>query len=278
MRWEPVKELRWRARPGGRLRALCAASGLVRAPRGFWVVADDLHHLVFLPDARGHGRGVRLFEGKLPDDPEKRKRRKKDLEALIELPDGRLLAFPSGSKPRRRRAALWDGKRAATLELDAPLAALDRRIPQLNVEGGFVDGEDLVLLQRGNGRAGFNGVIRAALSAFLAGRLESLRVRRGALGDWDGATLGFTDGFLRDGTIYFCAAAEHGKDTYRDGEIAGTIVGTLGPRGPVVLSRLPGRKLEGLAPGPGGSLYAVTDADDPSRPSLLLRARLNPRA
>lgn len=285
--WQTLKLLRWRARPGG-LRPLCAGSGLARVAGGFWAVADDLNHLVSVPDGKAAGRGHRLFPGEPPRGAARRKRVKKDLEALIDLGDGRLVAFPSGSKKRRCRGSLISldarGRFAGAREIDfRPLLEILSDIPDLNIEGGYVSRRRLVLLQRGNGRAGVNARIKLSLKGFLKG-LESrwrrsalrLKVRPVPLGSWDGVGLGFTDGFFHDGVAYFSAAAEAGKDTVRDGRIAGSVVGAL-PKGgkPVILARLKGEKIEGLAlkSEKGGLLEicAVTDADDPRRPSRLLR-------
>ena len=285
--WTELKLLRWRDR--GVLRPLCAGSGLARVRGGFWAVADDLHHLVRVPDGRGAGAGRRLFPGEPPRDPARRKKTKKDLECLIDLGGGRLVAFPSGSKERRRVGSLirLDGRgrfmSAREVDFGPLLSLLGERVPGLNVEGGFVRGKRVVLLQRGNGRAGFNALVKLRLKAFLRGleghwKPSALRpkIRRVPLGSWGRASLAFTDGFCLDGIAYFAAAAEGGKDTYRDGRVFGSVVGVLPRRGkPVILARLPGEKIEGLAPRARKDgrleLCAVTDADDPNRPSRLLR-------
>ncbi len=282
--WESVRRLRWRE-GAGPWRPLCAASGLVKAGGRLWIVADDLNHLVELPS----GRGRRLFPGELPRDAARRKKVKKDLEALIALTPRLLLAFPSGSKKRRDRGALvaldgrgrWMGARE--FDFGPLLRALDRDIPGLNIEGGFVAGRELVLLQRGNGRKRFNALVSYrvdALRAWLDGRraLPAARVTRVRLGAWEGVPLSFTDGFFHGGAVYFAAAAEVTDDPVLDGEVKGSVVGALS-RGRVrVLARLPGVKVEGLAleSSRGGRLrvLAVTDADDPKRPSWLLRLRL----
>ena len=284
--WITVRRLRWRANGRGPWLPLCAASGLVKAGARLWVVADDLHHLVELPSGRGH----RLFLGEPPRDPVRRKKVKKDLEALVALPGGRLLAFPSGSKKRRALGALvalgaggrWAG--SCVLDCGALLRALGKAVPGLNIEGGFVAGDRIALLQRGNGRKRLNALIEYSLDAFLAwvdGRrsVPKARVRRVRLGAWDGTPLSFTDGFFHGGVVYFCAAAERTDDPVRDGEVAGSVVGVLerGER-PRVLARFPKVKLEGLAldaaRGRRLSVLAVTDADDPRRPALLLRGSI----
>lgn len=287
MTWDTLKLLRWRH--DGALRPLCAGSGLARVRGGFWAIADDLNHLIRVPDGKSPGRGYRLFAGEPPLDALERKRLKKDLEALIDLGGGRLLAFPSGSKDRRCRGSLITldrkGRLKTAREIDfRPLMdMLGSAIPDLNIEGGYVSRKRLVLLQRGNGRRAFNAVVKLRLKAFskgLEGRWRPaalrLRVKKVPLGFWGRVALSFTDGFFHDGTAYFAAAAEGGKDTYQDGKISGSVVGAL-PKGgkPVILARLKGEKIEGLALKSVKDdlleVCAVTDADDPRRPSRLLR-------
>lgn len=289
-RWEVLKPLRWRARPGEPLRPLCAASGLVRVRGGFWAAADDLNHLIRIPDGKGAGKGRRIFPGEPSADEARRKRVKRDLEALIDLGGGRLVAFPSGSKNRRCRGTVVElsaggaFKRCREIDFRPLMDMLSERIDDLNIEGGYVSGRRLVLLQRGNGKAGFNGTVKLRLKAFLKGlegrwRPSALRikVRRVRLGSWGRTPLCFSDGFFHEGTAYFSAAAEGGKDTYRDGEIGGSVVGALRKGGkPVILSRLKGEKIEGLALKSVKDdlleICAVTDNDDPRRASRLLRA------
>jgi len=287
--WETVKALRWRAVPGGPAKPFCAGSGLARVSGGFWAVADDLNHLVRIPDGKGAGIGRRIFPGELPADAVKRKRVKRDLESLIDLGGGRLVAFPSGSKGHRCRGSLIEltsrgrFKRASEIDFRPLMNLLGEEIPDLNIEGGYVSRKWLVLLQRGNGKAGCNAVVKLRLKAFLKG-LEGrwrggalrMRVRRVPLGAWGGEALCFTDGFYYEGTAYFAAAAEKGGDTYRDGRTLGSVVGAL-PKGgrPMILARLKGEKIEGLALKSVKDdlleVCAVTDNDDPKRCSRLLR-------
>lgn len=290
MGWELLRELRYRPRAGAAARPLCAGSGLARVKGGFWVVADDLNHLVFIPDGGGVGTGHRIFPGILPTDVEERKKLKKDLESLIDLGRGRLVAFPSGSKRRRHRGALvsltGSGRLRGSAQVDfRPLMdILGELVPDLNIEGGFVRGSRLVLLQRGNGRAAFNAVVKMRLKAFERGMRTGewrksklgLKVKLAPLGKWGKTRLTFTDGFCLDGRAYYASAAEAGDDVYADGEVRGSVVGILRKGAVAVpLARLAKEKIEGLAPGRRAKgkleLFAVTDADDPRRPSKLLR-------
>lgn len=279
------RPLRWTCEHGRR-RALCSASGLAAAGRRFWLVGDDLQHAVEL----GTGRGRRLFAGDLPREPSARKAAKRDLESLIALPGRRLLAFPSGSKTCRTRGALIRVDRegrflsSRAVELGGLLRRLGERVPGLNIEGGFVLGRELALLQRGNGRRRVDAELRLPLHPFLDA-LDGARpwprrfkVARVALGDWDGVPLSFTDGFAWRGGALVAAAAERTDDPVLDGEVKGSVIGRLRRGRFTPLLRLPKLKVEGLAPlrrrGRALTLLAVTDADDRRKPSRLLRLRV----
>ncbi len=231
---------------------LAAASGLVRVGEWLYVVADDENFIGVFP-AQGEGAGRRLFfdDSALPRDQAARKAAKPDREALAHLPaeawppHGALLALGSGSTPRRRRGAVWpldaQGSASAPRILDlAPLyLALERQLPDLNLEGAAVVGDSLRLLQRGNGRAGVNAVIDLDLSGVCeqASRSQSLPVdlvrgiQRHDLGTQGGVRLTFTDASpLPDGRLVFSAVAEDCPDTYRDGPVIAAALGILMPR------------------------------------------------
>ena len=246
--WEVLKLLRWRPSPREALRSLCAGSGLTRVPGGFWTIGDDLNHLIRIPDGKSPGRGHRIFPGEPLVDAARRKRVKKDLESLIDLGEGRLIRPVTIAAARLPDQLTSRGRFKSAAEIDfRPLMnLLGEAVSDLNIEGGYVSRRRLVLLQRGNGKAGFNGTVKLRLKAFLRGlegrwRPSALRIRlkRVPLGSWGRAALCFTDGFFHDGTAYFAAAAEGGGDTYRDGRIRGSVVGAL-PKGgkPVILARL----------------------------------------
>ena len=277
---------------------LSAASGLVWLGNRLYVVADDEHHLaVFdLPHATP-GRQVRLFEGELPTDPDARKAAKPDCEALILLPafgpcpEGALLALGSGSRPTRDRGA-WMALDASG-ELQGPVRTIDmapllrplrERFADLNIEGGFVHGDTLSLLQRGNGRSAVNARIDLAwedMRHWLAAQgpaPEAAAITRFDLGSIDGIPLSFTDGAaLPDGRWLFSASAEDTTDPYLDGRCAGTVVGLVDAGGTIrsierVALTVKVEGIAGTATGDSIELLMVTDGDDRRRPGLLLSA------
>ena len=285
-------------------RWLSAASGLVCIGPHAYVVADDEHHLGhFLLDESAPVELLRLFAGALPRDRGKRKKAKPDLECLALLPPldlyphGALLALGSGSRPARMRAALMaldaTGRIESSpllLDLAALYAPLQERFGDLNLEGAYVDGAALHLLQRGN-KGGGNARISFSWPAFAAWLLDAPRTPPRAdtvmpleLGLIDGVPLTPTDALaLTDGYWAFCAVAENTVDSYQDGPCRGSAIGIADAHGRIEsLRRLHGRpKVEGIAleprrnpAAPDLNLLLVTDADDPLLPSRILRCTL----
>lgn len=295
-------DLKTPAAPGRPL-FLSAASGLVRSGSALYVVADDELHLGCF-GATGSGTLLRLFDGELPDKLKARKKRKADLEILLRWPEspdhphGALLALGSGSRAQRRRGALLtlDRRghvRGAVTPIDAaPLyAVLEREFDDLNLEGGWVDGDLLCLLQRGNKGDSPNAVIEldyAAVAAAVArdcalpdlAPADIIPMRLGAV---QGVPLCFTDGCaLGDGNWLFSAVAEDTDDARADGPFAGAVLGVATRDAEIVWQRPldPAHKVEGIdARWVDGELevLCVTDADDMALPAQLLALRV-PRA
>ena len=273
---------------------LSAASGLVRVGERFYVVADDELHLGAFDQSDAPVRLIRLLEGDLPESAKKRKAKKPDLEALLFLPtgvhtaSGHLLALGSGSRPNRHAGALLtldaSGEVVGAprrIDLEPLYRALAARFEQLNIEGAFVAGDELVLLQRGN-KGGPSASIRFALAPWLAWLHDSLAdtpaptaVQEHDLGHIDGVPFSFTDGAaLPDGSWLFSAVAESTGDSYDDGACVAAAIGIASPSGRVGrLSVLqPSRKIEGIdARLANGviTVHMVTDADDPDTPAEL---------
>lgn len=273
---------------------LSAASGLVRVGERLYVVADDENHLgVFDAAGTAPGRLIRLFDGDLPDSAKKRKAQKADLEALLLLPStaqwpaGALLALGSGSRPSRFSGALLKlderGEAhgpARAIDLEPLYDALSARFAELNIEGAFIAGDALVLLQRGS-MSGPNAVVRFSLkdvTAWLSGATTSLRPHSIVdcdLGVVDGVPFAFTDGAaLPDGSWLFSAVAEQTDNSYDDGACLAVAIGVADCDGSVRSMRrlAPTRKVEGIEAQVRGATITigmVTDADDPSIPAEL---------
>jgi len=299
-----VRELRLRrASAAGRRKHLSAASGLVFIATNMYVIADDEHHLAIFPrEGDTPGRLYRLVEGHLPHTKKARKKQKPDFEVLVRLPPfgddlhGALLAAGSGSRPNRQRAALVKlgprgGAKGAprTIDLSFIFGPLKKRLPEINIEGAVVTGDNLLLFQRGNKGAGTNAVIRYALAPFLKAlqsrkprALKPLSVRSLDLGRIKGVPLTFTDAVaVSGGYIVFSAVAEDTDDAYADGGCLGSGLGLLAPDGTLQwLRRLTGKhKIEGIEADatPGAlNVFMVTDADDAKIAGKLLACRIVP--
>ena len=286
----------------GRGAYVSAASGVVQRGDFVYVVGDDeLHLAVFEVSTDAPGRLERVLSGNLPADHDARKEAKPDLEALTVLPPfdqhpyGALLGLGSGSTPARDRGFVWglaaDGSldgQPREVDLGQLYSVLRAQVEELNIEGAAVMGEQLWLLQRGNSALGANVVAELALSEVMGSLLhdatvdaaELQRVRAYELGELEGAKLTFSDASaLGDEMLVFTASAEGSPNTYEDGEILGSVVGTIDRDGEVRRLRTIDRayKVEGVHATLDTGVMTLTfvcDQDDPEVASPLLSATM----
>jgi hypothetical protein len=259
---------------------LSAASALVCSGAELLVLADDELVLQRYSHAGCYLGQQALLAGSLPADPAARKQQKPDFEMLCQLPDGRLLALGSGSTAERRRGVLWQAGSALLIDLSGLYLALEARLTGLNLEGAVVQGERLVLAQRGNNAGSQNALISLDLACVLSqlagASLGPESVRNIApidLGALQGVPLSFTDLCLaNDGRLLFSAAAEDTDSSYLDGACAGSVLGCLVDGQVQALWPLAGQaKIEGLCMLADGSLRLVNDPDDRNAQSTLYR-------
>lgn len=287
----------------GRPAHVASASGVVRRGDHVYVIGDDLLDLaVFRLSDPGPGRLVPALPGELPADEDARQEHKPDLEALTVLPPGpespfgTLLGLGSGSGPGRDRGFAWrlaaDGSlhgEPETIDLGPVFGRLGEHVERLNVEGACVMGDRLWLLHRGNHAETTNVVAELDLEEVLRSLRtdrtldvhELAAVRRYDLGRLDGVELTFSDGTSLGGEVLvFTASAEaQPADDVPEGEIRGSVVGTIDRDGEVRrLRRIDPRfKVEGVhATLDTGvlDLLMVCDQDDPEVASPLLSAAM----
>jgi hypothetical protein len=279
---------------------ISAASGLVRVGEYLYVVADDELHLAVFAEQRDQpGELLRLFPGDLPSKLKQRKKRKPDVEVLVLLPasahhpHGALLALGSGSTAQRCRGALMSLTVAgqinqAPTQVDAaPLfAALEKRMGELNLEGAWISGSHLYLLQRGN-KYGLNAVISLdwpMLCETLSHEAVLLpapaHIHEMQLGALQGVSLCFSDAAaLPNGRWLFSAVAEDTDNAFDDGAFAGAAIGMADAHHQVqwLQTVTPQRKIEGVALASHGEqtrLLMVTDADDSTHPAELFATEI----
>jgi hypothetical protein len=289
----------------GRPAHVASASGAVRRGDFLYVIGDDLLSLaVFRLSDPGPGTLRQALAGELPADEDERKAAKPDLEALTVLPPstrhpyGVLLGVGSGSGEGRDRGFAWSlgagGELRgdpAEVDLGPVYARLSEQVEHLNVEGACVMGDRLWLLHRGNHRETTNVVAELDLGDVMASLAGDLRldveeladVRAYDLGELEGVEVTFSDATPLGGDVLvFTASAEAqgGEDaTVEDGEIRGSVVGTIDLDGEVRrLRRIDRRyKVEGvhatIDTGVMDFLF-VCDQDDPAQPSPLLSATM----
>ncbi len=252
--------------------------------------------------------GVRVFEPARGN-----KQRKLDFESAFSFTrDGHhhLIALGSGSTPAREtllrlRCPVGQRPHTGLVPELIPLPRLYRLLrettafagSELNLEGvaPLPDGS-LMLFQRGNG-APVGDLLPVSATALIpldallallddpaAAPLPELRgIEQHQFPPApQGATYSFTDAAWTGDRLTYIAVAECSPNSYDDGEVVGSIVGWHDAEGwhCTPLRNSDGSLLldkpEGLAPTRDGSgdLWMVTDNDDPSRPSELLRVAL----
>ena len=260
-----------------------AASGLVLRDGSFHVVADD-ENTMFVFKADGAAHRLALLPGELPAEHASRKACKPDLEILVDLRDQGLLAMGSGSRASRERAVQVD-RHEQTSVIDTSLlcACLRETFPELNLEGGVLLDEDLVLAQRGNRSDRRNALIFIA-KADLHRALESRKfvLTRAPhivdleFGVHDAVPWSCTDlAVLDDGDLLASVVLEDTRDAYEDGACLGSALVRMTPGGTLRWQRRldTAAKVEGVAVD-GRTVWLVTDADDRLVSSQLLRATL----
>ena len=172
-----------------------AASSIRRQGHRLVILQDDVSALAVLDPSTGSTHPILLPAGpdgaRVFDDARGNKKFKMDLEACVVLPDGRLVAFGSGSSAQREKiVTIAAGKGAMAQQLSGSDLYASLRIhaaargTRLNIEGAVVHGDWLRLLQRGNGRRGgesWNAILDISLNKFvgwLDGRNPLPPVRR----------------------------------------------------------------------------------------------------
>lgn len=293
-----------------------AGSGLTRVGARFVVVQDDASFFAVLaPDGTVSALPLTYAPGgaRQFDEGRKNKSLKLDLEACATLPDGRVLAFGSGSTQVREHVVLVslgdDGAQEGEVTVlhvpelyDALRAEARFSGSELNLEGAAVLAAlgTLRLFQRGNGapigaRAPVDATCELPLDALLR-YLEAptsvapppLReIVQWELGAIDATRLTFTDACAESGRLFFLAAAEASPNAYDDGPVAGVVLGVTANELPHTSARwarivdehgAPLRaKGEGLAfdPEAPDRALVVLDRDDPERPTELCTLRLD---
>ena len=159
------------------------------------------------------------------------KKDKADFEAITHFGDS-LYVFGSGSTEKRNKMIqvnATDKKIIATNDLTDLYAVMQNfgaiKPEDFNLEGAIYNGESWFLLNRGNGSSNKNVLFTIEGKnltndfAILSNDYKLPKIK--------GVRSSFTDGILVDNSIYFLATAEDTESTYDDGEVLGSLIGSI---------------------------------------------------
>ncbi|MFY0482163.1 DUF6929 family protein [Flavobacterium sp. PLA-1-15] len=171
-----------------------------------------------------------LENAELPQDNIPKKL-KPDFESITPYGED-LCIFGSGSTENRNKMVQFNTytkKAVKTLDLSDLYLSMqyfaDIKPEDFNIEGAIYTGDVWYFFQRGNAANGQNGVFTVT-----AENLEnefSILYNSYKLPKIKGVQTSFTDAILVDDMIYFLATAENSNSTYQDGEVLGSIIGSI---------------------------------------------------
>jgi hypothetical protein len=202
-----------------------SASGLVYHNEKLYLISDNSSYLYEYHIADEKLNKIALLENPQEIFP---KKDKPDFES-ISITDNTIHIFGSGSTKDRNKSCVYKLTTGEIKQSDASgfysecKNAAGTSDDEFNIEGVILDGHNYYLFQRGNGSSAANGIIcveenQASLNfVFLPYDLPKIK----------NVAATFTDAVLVDQTIYFLASAEDSVSTYLDGEVLGTIIGTI---------------------------------------------------
>ena len=205
-----------------------SASGLVYKDNALWIIGDNSGFLY-----EYHMDSKDLNRHPLIENPSENilKKDKPDFEAITHFGED-LYIFGSGSTEKRNKMVqinVADKKIIATNDLGdlyAVMQSFGKIKPEdFNLEGAIYNGKSWYLLNRGNGSATKN-VLFTIEGENLTDQFSVLS-NDYKLPKIKGVRTSFTDAVLVDNTIYFLATAEDTVSTYEDGEVLGSIIGSI---------------------------------------------------
>ena len=209
-----------------------SASGLFLNGNSLFIISDNSHILYEYNMTEKSLEKISLagpsYKGPLENVP---KPDKADYEAMAAKGD-ELYLFGSGSTDKRNAIAHINFKTKEILPtIDATdLYMIMQEFGQIdaknfNIEAAVNDGEIWYLFNRGNGPRGKNGIF--TLEGDMDETTFQIIYNDIKLPKINGAASGFTDAVKVGEKIWFIAAAERSNSTYKDGEVAGTLIGRI---------------------------------------------------
>lgn len=211
-----------------------SASGLLLNGTNLYLISDNTHVLYdySLTDKKFDKINIapQGYNGPLENVP---KKEKADYEALTSIGE-ELYLFGSGSTEKRNTILHIDSQ---SKKVYPPIDGTDLYLAMqdfsgidtenFNIEAVANDGNTWYVFNRGNGPKGQNGVftmngdINESIFQFVYNDVKLPAINN--------APSSFTDAVFVDDKLYFLAAAEKTTSTYKDGEVAGTLIGRMDP-------------------------------------------------
>ena len=204
-----------------------SASGLVFKDNSIFLISDNSSLLYEYEIATKKLATIPLFETGQNESVNIAKPLKPDFESVTASGDS-LFVFGSGSTSNRNQLVTITNQKSQSADLSDLYLSMQYfaniQPGDFNIEGVVRDQDNWYFFQRGNGPAQQNGVF--TVSGDLLGG-HSILYKSFRLPEINGIQASFTDAVLVGETVYFLAAAEDTNSTYADGEVLGTIIGSL---------------------------------------------------
>ena len=205
-----------------------SASGLIYKDNTLFIIGDNsgfLYEYAF--DAKDLKRHP-ILENPLENTP---KKDKADFEAITHF-DNRFYIFGSGSTENRNKMIEVNSENkenTSTTDLTDLYSVMQSfgeiKPEDFNIEGAIYNGETWFLFNRGNGEKTKNFVF--TINGKNLSNDYSIVSTDFKLPKIKGVRTSFTDAILVDDKIYFLASAENTTSTYDDGEVLGSIIGSI---------------------------------------------------
>ncbi|MDD2675315.1 MAG: hypothetical protein PHF81_10585 [Flavobacterium sp.] len=205
-----------------------SASGLIYKDNCLLIIGDNSG---FLYEYQMDSKNLKRYP--LLENPTENtlKKDKADFEAITHFGDS-LYVFGSGSTEKRNKMIQvnsTDKKIIATNDLSDLYAVMQNfgaiKPEDFNLEGAIYNGESWFLLNRGNGSSNKNVLFTIEGKnltndfAILSNEYKLPKIK--------GVRSSFTDAILVGDSIYFLATAEDTESTYDDGEVLGSLIGSI---------------------------------------------------
>jgi len=208
-----------------------SASGLLFKNDSLFIISDNSKALYeYSMTDKKLDAHLLIENAELPQDNIPKKL-KPDFESITSYGED-VCVFGSGSTENRNKMIqfnTYNKKTVKTLDLGDLYLSMQYfaniKPEDFNIEGAIFTGEVWYFFQRGNGKNGQNGVFTVS-----GENLEnefSILYNSYKLPKIKGVQTTFTDAILVEDTLYFLATAEDSNSTYSDGEVLGSIIGSI---------------------------------------------------